>query len=245
MNRKRKKPSGISSLAIVSAGSLFWLSIGIASADDVAQGKSIATKGITGQAPCMACHGANGEGMAAAGFPFLAGLPAAYLEAQLVGFAQGRRKQAVMEPIAMALNAEQKKAVAAWYASLPPVINPGRAVQLQDSYPKGKVGAWLAQRGDWSRALPACVQCHGPGGVGVAPTFPALAGQSAMYIKNQLLAWKTGTRADDPHDLMAHLARKLTDEEIDAVSTYFGNDIGAVAVSATTTQKPAKAGEQQ
>ena len=244
MNRNRKKRSGISMLAIVGAGSLFWLSIGIATADDVTQGKSIAANGITGQAPCMACHGANGEGMAAAGFPFLAGLPAAYLEAQLVDFAQGRRKQAVMEPIAKALSAEQKKAIAAWYASLSPVIDPGHAVQLQDSYPKGKKGAWLAQRGDWSRGLPACVQCHGPGGIGVAPTFPALAGQSAMYIKNQLLAWKTGTRADDPHGLMAHLARKLTDEEIDGVSTYFGSDIGAVATSTSTTQKPAKAGGQ-
>ena len=244
MNRNRKKRSGIFMLAIVGAGSLFWLSIGIATADDVTQGKSIAAKGITGQAPCMACHGANGEGMAAAGFPFLAGLPAAYLEAQLVDFAQGRRKQAVMEPIAKALSAEQKKAIAAWYASLSPVIDPGHAVQLQDSYPKGKKGAWLAQRGDWLRGLPACVQCHGPGGIGVAPTFPALAGQSALYIKNQLLAWKTGTRADDPHGLMAHLARKLTDEEIDGVSTYFGSDIGAVAASTSTTQKPAKAGGQ-
>jgi cytochrome c553 len=245
MTRNRKKRSGISALAIVGAGNLFWLSIGIAVADDVAQGKSIATKGITGQAPCMACHGANGQGMAAAGFPFLAGLPAAYLEAQLEDFAQGRRKQAVMEPIAKALSAEQKQAVAAWYASLPPVIDPGLALQLQDSYPKGKMGAWLAQRGDWTRGLPACVQCHGPGGIGVAPTFPALAGQSAMYIKNQLLAWKTGARADDSHGLMAHLARKLTDEEIGGVSTYFGSDIGAVAASATTTPKPAKAEGQQ
>ncbi|WP_193086740.1 c-type cytochrome [Advenella sp. FME57] len=236
MNRNRKKRSGISAAAIVSACSVLWLPTEIASAGDIAQGKSIAANGITGQAPCMACHGANGEGMAAAGFPFLAGLPAVYLEAQLVDFAQGKRKQAVMEPIAKALSAEQKKAVAVWYASLKPVIDPAHAVQLQDSYPKGKMGAWLAQRGDWSRGLPACVQCHGPGGVGVAPTFPALAGQSAMYIKNQLLAWKTGTRADDAHGLMAHLARKLTDEEIDGVSAYFGNDIGAAAASATTAQ---------
>ncbi len=245
MNGTRKKRSGILALTLVSVSSVLWLSTDIAFADDAAQGQSIAAKGITGQAPCMACHGVHGEGMAAAGFPFLAGLPAAYLEAQLEDFAQGRRQQAVMEPIAKALSAEQKKAVAAWYASLKPVIDPARATQLQDTYPKGKPGAWLAQRGDWSRGLPACVQCHGPGGVGVAPTFPALAGQSAMYIKNQLLAWKTGTRAEDPHGLMAHLARKLTDEEIDSVSHYFEKDIGTAAASAATTQMPAKAGEQQ
>lgn len=245
MSRNRKKHSSIPVWTVVGACSVFWLSTNTASADEAAAGQSIAVKGITGQAPCMACHGANGQGMATAGFPFLAGLPAAYLEAQLVDFAQGRRKQAVMEPIAKALNAEQKKAVAAWYASLKPVIDPTRVVQLQDTYPKGKPGAWLAQRGDWSRGLPACVQCHGPGGVGVAPTFPALAGQSAIYIKNQLLAWKTGTRADDPHGLMAHLARKLTDEEIDSVSQYFGKDIGMAAASAATAQTPAKAGEQQ
>ncbi|PJX23810.1 hypothetical protein CAP48_12075 [Advenella sp. S44] len=245
MNRSRRKRNGLRALAVASACSTLWLSMGVAFADDVAQGKSIATNGVAGQAPCMACHGANGEGMAAAGFPFLAGMPAAYLEAQLMDFAEGRRKQPVMEPIAKTLNAEQKKAVAAWYASLKPVINPARAVQLQQSYPKGKKGAWLAQRGDWSRGLPACVQCHGPGGIGVAPTFPALAGQSATYIKNQLLAWKTGTRAEDVHGLMAHLAGKLTDEEIESVSTYFGNDIGAATASVTSAQTPAKAGGQQ
>ena len=245
MKSNQKRRSGIPVWAIVSACSALWVSAQIASADDGAQGQRIATEGIAGQAPCMACHGVNGEGMGAAGFPFLAGLPAPYLEAQLEQFAQGRRKQAVMEPIAKALSAEQKKAVAAWYASLKPVIDPARAVQLQDTYPKGKPGAWLAQRGDWSRGLPACVQCHGPGGVGVTPTFPALAGQSAMYIKNQLLAWKTGTRADDPHGLMAHLARKLTDEDIDSVSAYFGNDISAAAANATATQTSTKAGGQQ
>jgi len=32
-----------------------------------------------GAAPCVACHGADGLGLAVAGFPRLAGLPAGYL----------------------------------------------------------------------------------------------------------------------------------------------------------------------
>ena len=230
---------------LLGACSLVLSPFDVAMAADPDQGRDIAMKGIAGQAPCMACHGANGEGMAAAGFPFLAGLPAQYLVAQLADFAEGRRNQPVMTPIAKALSAEQKKAVAAWYASLKPIVDPAYAVQLQDSYPKGNTGAWLAQRGDWSRGLPACVQCHGPGGVGVAPTFPALAGQSATYIKNQLLSWKSGSRADDPHGLMAHLARKLTDTEIESVSSYFGKEIVAQASAAAAGKKSSEAGEQQ
>ena len=40
-----------------------------------------------GAAPCMACHGDDGGGQAAAGNPRLAGLDAAYLQRQLEDFA--------------------------------------------------------------------------------------------------------------------------------------------------------------
>lgn len=240
-NKRRNRPV----LALATACGMLWACYGLAAESVIDQGKEIATKGVPGQAPCMTCHGANGEGMAAAGFPSLAGQPATYLAAQLAQFADGSRKQAVMQPVAKALNEAQQKAVAAWYASLKPVVDPAVAASHRDTYPKGNIGAWLAQRGDWSRGLPACVQCHGPGGVGVAPSFPALAGQSAMYIKNQLLAWKAGTRAEDSHGLMAHLARKLTDQEIEAVSGYFSKDVIASASASTSENPQAKTGGQQ
>jgi len=78
-------------------------------------------------------------------------------------------------------------------------------------------------RGAWERNVPECVACHGPGGVGVGDSFPPLVGQSAQYLSSQLVAWQQGTRKNDPNDLMGHIARSLTEEEVKAVSTYFSN----------------------
>jgi cytochrome c553 len=82
-------------------------------------------------------------------------------------------------------------------------------------------GARLATRGQWSKGVPACVQCHGPGGVGIGDHFPALAGQPAGYIASQLKAWQAGTRKNDPIELMRHVAAQLTDSDIQAVSNWF------------------------
>lgn len=86
--------------------------------------------------------------------------------------------------------------------------------------PEG-LGEKLAIRGDWSRSIPECVSCHGPGGVGVGETFPPLAGQGSNYLATQLRAWQQGTRKNDQNDLMGHIARSLTEEEITAVAAYF------------------------
>ena len=204
------------------------------------QGRAIAQKGAGNAAPCISCHGANGEGMAPAGFPYLAGMPAQYLQEQLNHFANETRKQPVMAPMAKALSESQRAAVAAYYASLDPVFDKTRLSAYSDTYPKGERGAWLAQRGDEQQQIPACVQCHGPGGIGVPPSFPPLAGQSESYLKNQLMAWKSGSRGEDPHGSMAHLARKLTDEQIADVSRYFSQDISAGAKSVSVAEKGEK-----
>lgn len=184
-------------------------------------GAAIAAKGTpAGAAACVTCHGAKGEGNAAAGFPRLAGLPAAYLAAQLENFAAGKRQNPVMGPIATQLDAAQRKAVAGYYGALTaapvPATSEGGALRQTDT------GAWLALRGRWENDLPACVQCHGPGGAGIGTAFPALAGQSAAYIAAQLHAFKSGTRAGGPQDLMKVVASKLSDGDMTAVADYFG-----------------------
>ena len=84
-------------------------------------------------------------------------------------------------------------------------------------------GALLAQRGDWSKGLPACGQCHGPSGQGVGPSFPKLAGQSMQYIATQLQAWKAGQRVNDPLHLMTGVASKLDEQQITAVAAYYAH----------------------
>lgn len=155
--------------------------------------------------------------MGAAGFPRLGGLSAEYMKKQLVDFASGERANPIMQPIAAALSTEEAHAVSTMLAAKPwPVVERvGRAAAASG------IGEFLALRGAWERNIPECVACHGPGGVGVGEAFPPLAGQSTQYISAQLNAWRQGTRKNDPNDLMGHIARKLTDAEVGAVSRYF------------------------
>lgn len=169
-----------------------------------------------GAPPCQSCHGTDGGGQAAAGFPRLAGLDAAYLAKQLDDYVAGTRANAVMQPIAKALSAQEREAVARYYARLP--------VPAMAASPKPAaegVGATLATRGRWSERVPACEQCHGPSGVGVGAHFPPLAGQPAVYIEAQLKAWQQGSRRNDPLELMQHLSRALSAEDIAAVAQWF------------------------
>ena len=69
--------------------------------------------------------------------------------------------------------------------------------------------------------LPACDQCHGPGGQGVGGEFPALAGQGTTYLAKQLLAFKTGARPPGPMALMAQLSKKLSDDDVQAVARHY------------------------
>lgn len=179
---------------------------------------SIAQKGAPGVPPCMSCHGADGGGQAAAGFPRLAGLDAAYLQRQLDDFANGSRDNPVMKPTATALSEGERKALAAYYNGLPvPAATPAPSTSTASN----ELGKQLATRGRWADQVPACVQCHGPHGVGVGAHFPPLAGQSATYIANQLRAWKDATRHNDPLELMKHVASALDDKDIQAVSAWF------------------------
>ncbi len=166
---------------------------------------------------CATCHGPEARGVAAAGFPRLAGLPAGYLAKQLDDFRSGARLNPVMQPIASALSPEEAKQVAAMLAALPAP----RPARLGRAETPASLGATLALRGAWERNIPECLACHGPGGSGIGEAFPPLAGQSASYLSAQLGAWRQGTRKNDPNDLMGHIARSLNDDEAKAVAEYF------------------------
>lgn len=192
-----------------------------------ADGAAIAKTGAGAAPACQSCHGPAGEGIAQAGFPRLAGLGAAYLQRQLVAFADGTRVSDAMLPIAQALSDADRAAVSAYYAALPgPAASaaalPSASASAHAAAPaSASVGAALATRGRWADKLPACDQCHGPGGRGVGPDFPALAGQSATYLSNQLMAWKTGARPPGPMGLMAVVAAKLSESDVRALADHY------------------------
>jgi cytochrome c553 len=199
-------------------GSALLLLLGNANALD---GKKIFTEGGSqpGAMPCVACHGADGLGLAAAGFPRLAGLPAAYVRKQLTDFSSGARSNPVMQPLAKALTEAEIAAVSQAVAAMP---FPAPATVPRSEMP-GNAAQKLALQGAWERQIPACVSCHGPAGVGVGDAFPALAGQPAAYLAAQLTAWQNGTRRNDPNDLMGHIAKSLTPEEVQGVAHYFAS----------------------
>lgn len=193
-----------------------------AAAGTALAGEEIAIKGGNGAAACSSCHGDKGQGLAAAGFPRLAGLHSEYLQAQLQAFRDGARSSTVMAPIAEALDIETSKTIADYYAGQGVLGFPVPPVAASDAQ-KLAVGRDLARYGDWEgRHLPACVQCHGPAGRGAGATFPPLAGQGAVYISAQLKAWQQGERKGDPLQLMKVVADKLTAAEIDAVAAWYG-----------------------
>jgi cytochrome c553 len=53
-----------------------------------------------------------------------------------------------------------------------------------------------------------------------AAAFPGLGGQHSDYIKAQLMAFQQGKRANDPNEVMRDIAGKMSNKEIDAVSSY-------------------------
>jgi cytochrome c553 len=199
--------------SVLGALFFFWL---MATKAVLADGASIALSGNNRGAPaCVTCHGASGAGGVANGFPRLPGLNAGYLQAQLDAFANGQRRNAMMTPITQILSPDERAALARYYSGLTISTDPSPPPNTET------IGAQLALKGRWSDGLPACVQCHGATGAGVGRTFPALAGQSALYIENQLHAWQQGSRAPGPMGLMKLIASKLSAVEIKSVAAYF------------------------
>lgn len=90
------------------------------------RGGAIAASGLPdrGVAACVNCHGAAGRGLPPS-FPYLAGQYAPYVELQFRFFRNGERRNSplgVMEQIARELSEEEVRALAAYFASLPPPV---------------------------------------------------------------------------------------------------------------------------
>ncbi|MDO4777877.1 MAG: c-type cytochrome [Cardiobacteriaceae bacterium] len=193
------------------------LAIGIAAVSVWAQGDPV--KGQEAAVVCQACHMENGGGRdngETESWPNLAGLPAAYLVKQMQDFKNGSRQAPSMIPFANMLTDEQVADVSAYYASLP---QPASEVPAADPAVLAH-GEKLATRGDWDRYLPPCAACHGPGNHGAGDIFPALAGQHAGYLKKQLQLWQQDQRQNDVNQLMASIAKRMTPEDIEAVSLW-------------------------
>lgn len=162
---------------------------------------------------CFTCHGIGGEGDGHS-TPRLAGLPSGYMQRQLIDYADGRRADKVMAPIAKALDADDRRAVSDYYAALalPPRVVPA-------AQPQGGA-ARLYHEGDPARGLPACASCHGAAGEGIGPANPPLAGQPPAYLAEQMRRWRSSERRNDPLNVMLAISRRLTPDEVEVLAQY-------------------------
>jgi cytochrome c553 len=182
---------------------------------DAKHGAVIVAQGTSaGAPPCAQCHAFNGVSDASGAFPRLAGQSAYYLASQLQDFASGVRASAIMSPIAKALSPDDIADVTAYFAGVNapflPLKAPNPALVQR--------GEELAKAGGPDKLH--CDNCHGPGGSGEPPVIPYLAGQYAHYIAFTLQMWQEGFRKNSP-DAMAAIAKKLDDQDIQAVAVYY------------------------
>ena len=208
-----RPPSGLAAgLAAVALA----FGVGTASAQpakkvDLAKGQQIASQ------LCAACHGADGNSPSPAN-PKLAGQHADYLYKQLVNFVpkqgakEAERANAVMMGFASQLSDEDKRNVAAFYASQPKKPAAAKSKELVE------LGQTIYRAGIPGKQVPSCAGCHGPAGAGIPAQYPRLSGQWAEYTESQLVQFRGGQRKNSAQ--MTTIAARLSDAEIKAVSDY-------------------------
>jgi cytochrome c553 len=171
----------------------------------------------TGQgkaATCGACHGPDGNSVNGE-WPKIAGQGSKYLYEQLVAFKTAARKQPIMQAQVANLSDQDLRDLSAWYATQKQ--KPGVASEASV-----KVAEKLYRAGDAERGVPACGGCHGPKGWGnPAAGYARIGGQHAQYTAQQLRLFRAGERKNSANaQMMTAVATKLTDAEIDALSSY-------------------------
>jgi cytochrome c553 len=140
------------------------------------------------------------------------------LRKQLDSYADGTRRDPVMEPIAKGLPDALRSEVAAYYAQADARLVSGTSPFTKSWAERGQL---LANQGDSTNRVQACSNCHGPGGVGQPPALPYLAGLDDGYIRRTLMAWREGRRRNDAGQQMAAIARALQPEDVAAVARYY------------------------
>jgi cytochrome c553 len=205
------------------------LALAFTSTSSILHAEASINAGKEKTASCVSCHGEHGNSLVST-FPKLAGQNPSYLIKQLEAFKKGTRKNPMMNTIAAGLSYDDMTDIAAYYAeqeisanTLPVLDNDD-----EDEKPAGKKetiedliaqGSDLYRNGDLPREVSACIACHGPFGEGSKPAaFPSIRSQHADYLIQTLSDFKNDTRSNNPENMMHMIAKKMTIEEIKAVS---------------------------
>lgn len=163
---------------------------------------------------CVICHGESGNSLAGA-YPKLAGQSEKYLLKQMKDMLSGARPAPLMAGQLDAFSVSDLEHIAAYYAGQKGTIGAAEADKVA-------LGETIYRSGIARKQIAACTACHLPNGAGIdMAAFPALGGQWPEYSVGQLKAFRNGSRTNDGDGkMMQGVARDLSDEEIEAVSSY-------------------------
>jgi cytochrome c553 len=196
---------------------------------------------------CTACHGKEGRAGPDGYYPRIAGKPAGYLYNQLLNFREGRRHYGLMVTLLDTLSDPYLYEIAQHFARLEvPYPPPQRSAEAEPVLQRGRE---IALQGDLGRGVPACAHCHGKALTGVQPGIPGLLGLPRDYLNAQLGAWRNGQRRALAPDCMAEIARRLSPEDLSAVTSFLAAEplpkdphpAPAVAAAAPVKKKGRKA----
>ena len=190
------KPSTF--FAFVLIGSCALLALTSAKAQDIEAGRAKAQA-------CAACHGADGNSPSG-NFPNLAGQSWRYIYVQLKDFKEGRRKDALMSPMAAPLSRQEMIDIANFYA-----VQTAKPSSFKADDAKIKLGKAKADEN-------LCAMCH-LGGFSGQNEIPRVAGQQYEYIVKQMKDFKARNRTNDAGN-MTSVAQSLTEADIENLAHY-------------------------
>ncbi|MET0543412.1 MAG: c-type cytochrome [Variovorax sp.] len=181
---------------------------------DPAKGDTLFSASTPTVQACASCHNADGNSSIAAN-PKLAQQHPEYILKQLQDFKSGKRKNAIMTPLASNLSDQDMRDIA-WFVG---------SKKIKTGFSKDKdtvaMGEKIFRGGIADRQVPACAGCHSPNGAGIPSQYPRLGGQHADYTETQLKAFRGDgkpVRTNSPQ--MTGVASKMNDIEIKAVADY-------------------------
>jgi cytochrome c553 len=160
---------------------------------------------------CSACHGFGGNSRVEA-VPILAGMNPAYFKKAIEDYASGKRLSAEMEPFAKQVKLLGVDELASFFAAQRRTAGTSRPDR--EGVARGRAAA------------APCAACHGPEGQG-DPTklVPQIAGQPAVYLRNQLILFKADKRSpgDEAVTKMKAALKAVSDETLADLASYYSS----------------------
>lgn len=195
--------------------------MGVAAAQAEIKGDPAAGEGKAGL--CGGCHGFDGNSEDAT-FPRLAGQYEKYIAKQIHDFQNGLRtnNETMAGMAATVASPEDAHDIGAYFNKQKIAKKPLQPVDKK----LAEKGEKIFYEGNPKTNVYACINCHGERGRGKAPTvavFPVIGGQHRDYIIKELKDFREGTRSNDPAGMMSDIAKRLTDEEIQALANYLSS----------------------